>query len=89
MDGEDRLIEITGILEQAIAALPDSYRAVFMLREVEEMSTDEAAEALDLTEENVRPGAPQEISDRKGRPCGAPCISVPSTPLGQGCGKYL
>jgi RNA polymerase sigma-70 factor, ECF subfamily len=70
IDGEDHIMElaalgdspeqsygrqeITGILEQAIAALPDSYRTIFMLREVEEMSTEETAEALDLTEENVR-----------------------------------
>jgi RNA polymerase sigma-70 factor, ECF subfamily len=46
--------EITGILEQAIAALPEQYRVVYMLREVEEMSTEETAEALALSEENVR-----------------------------------
>jgi len=46
--------EITGILEQAIAALPERYRVVYMLREVEEMSTEEAAESLDISEENVR-----------------------------------
>ena len=70
MDGEDHIMqlaalgdspeqsygrqEITGILEEAIAALPEQYRTVFMLREVEEMSTEEAAEALELSEENVR-----------------------------------
>lgn len=46
--------EITGILEHAIAALPEQYRVVYMLREVEEMSTEETAEALELSEENVR-----------------------------------
>lgn len=46
--------EITGILEQAIAALPEQYRIVFMLRQVEEMSTEETAEALELSGENVR-----------------------------------
>jgi RNA polymerase sigma-70 factor (ECF subfamily) len=46
--------EITGILERAIEALPDQYRAVVMLRDVEEMSTEEVAEALDLSAENVR-----------------------------------
>jgi len=46
--------EITGILEQAIAALPEQYRVVYMLREVEEMSTEETAESLELSEENVR-----------------------------------
>ena len=46
--------EITGILEQAIAALPEQYRVVYMLREVEEMSTEETAQSLELSEENVR-----------------------------------
>jgi RNA polymerase sigma-70 factor (ECF subfamily) len=34
--------------------LPERYRIVVMLREVEEMSTAETAEALELSEENVR-----------------------------------
>jgi RNA polymerase sigma-70 factor (ECF subfamily) len=46
--------EITGILEQAIAVLPEQYRVVYMLREVEEMSTEETAQSLELSEENVR-----------------------------------
>ena len=35
-------------------ALPDEYRAVFILRDVEGMSTEEAAECLNLTQENVK-----------------------------------
>ena len=46
--------EIRQLLEQAVEKLPDSYRAVFMLREVEDMSTSEAAYALDITEENIK-----------------------------------
>lgn len=46
--------ETRTLLEKWIEALPDSYRAVFVLRDVEEMSTSETAEALDLTEENVK-----------------------------------
>jgi len=46
--------EITNILDHAIAALPEHYRIVVMLREVEEMTTAEAAQALGLSEENVR-----------------------------------
>ena len=42
------------ILEETLLSLPEQYRAVVMLRDVEEMSTAEAAEALDLTEENVK-----------------------------------
>jgi RNA polymerase sigma-70 factor (ECF subfamily) len=46
--------EIRRLLEEAVEKLPDSYRVVFMLRDVEEMSTIDAAEALEITEENVK-----------------------------------
>jgi len=46
--------ELSGLLEDAILALPQSYRAVIMLRDIEEMSTAETAEALCLTETNVK-----------------------------------
>jgi RNA polymerase sigma-70 factor (ECF subfamily) len=46
--------EIRDILEHAIAALPERFRTVVMLRDVEEMTTAETAEALELTAENVR-----------------------------------
>ena len=46
--------ELRGVLESAINNLPEKYRTVFVLREVEEMTTSEAAESLDLTEENVK-----------------------------------
>jgi RNA polymerase sigma-70 factor (ECF subfamily) len=42
------------LLEEAIDALPDAYRPVFVLREVQEMTTAEVAEALSLSEQNVR-----------------------------------
>lgn len=42
------------LLEAAILALPDSYRTVLMMRDIEELSTAETADALDLTEENVK-----------------------------------
>jgi RNA polymerase sigma-70 factor (ECF subfamily) len=41
-------------LETAIDALPETYRSVFVLREVEELSTKETAECLDLSEETVK-----------------------------------
>jgi len=34
--------------------LPESYRTVLMLRDIEELSTAETADVLDLTEENVK-----------------------------------
>ena len=46
--------EIRRLLEEAVEKLPDSYRIVFVLRDVEEMSTIDAAEALEITEENVK-----------------------------------
>ena len=46
--------EIRSLLEEAVEGLPDAYRAVFILRDVENMSTTEAADALEITEENVK-----------------------------------
>lgn len=46
--------QTNSLLEAAILALPDNFRAVLMMRDVEELSTIETAEALDLTEENVK-----------------------------------
>jgi RNA polymerase sigma-70 factor (ECF subfamily) len=46
--------ETRRILESAIDDLPDAYRVVFVLREIEEMNTAEAAACLDLTEETVK-----------------------------------
>jgi RNA polymerase sigma-70 factor (ECF subfamily) len=42
------------LLEQAVDALPDIYRCVFVLRETENMSTNETANCLDLTEETLK-----------------------------------
>jgi RNA polymerase sigma-70 factor (ECF subfamily) len=41
-------------LQLAIDALPDAYRCVFVLRQIENMSTSETAACLDLTEETVK-----------------------------------
>ena len=41
-------------LEQAILNLPEKYRLVYIMREVNELSTEETAAALDLGEENVK-----------------------------------
>jgi len=46
--------QMKALLESAIDSLPDTYRTVFVLRELEEMSTAETAEALDVTEEVVK-----------------------------------
>jgi RNA polymerase sigma-70 factor (ECF subfamily) len=46
--------EARALLESAIQALPPRYQAVFMLREVEGLSTAETAECLGIREENVK-----------------------------------
>ncbi|HXH07690.1 MAG TPA: RNA polymerase sigma factor [Vicinamibacterales bacterium] len=46
--------ELRALLEAAIDALPQAYRSVFVLREVEGLSTAETAECLDLSEEAVK-----------------------------------
>jgi RNA polymerase sigma-70 factor (ECF subfamily) len=46
--------EIRSLLEESIEKLPDAYRTIFMLRDVEEMSTTEAADVLEISEDNVK-----------------------------------
>jgi len=46
--------ELKGLLENAVAQLPEKYRMVFVMREVQEMSTNETMEALNLGESNVK-----------------------------------
>jgi RNA polymerase sigma-70 factor, ECF subfamily len=46
--------ELGELLEQALLGLPEQYRTVVMLRDVEEMSTSETATVLELSEENVK-----------------------------------
>jgi RNA polymerase sigma-70 factor (ECF subfamily) len=46
--------ELGRILEAAVDALPETYRAVFMLRAIEGLSTSETATGLDLGEEAVK-----------------------------------
>jgi RNA polymerase sigma-70 factor, ECF subfamily len=46
--------ELQRVLEVAVDDLPDMYRAVFMLRDIEGLSTNETSEALDLGEEAVK-----------------------------------
>lgn len=46
--------QLREFLEEAVLNLPENYRTVIMLRDIEELSTAETAEALDLTEDNVK-----------------------------------
>lgn len=47
-------VEMRAVLERAIDALPDDFRAVFVLRAVEEMSGAETAACLGIAEETVK-----------------------------------
>ena len=46
--------ELKMILEKAVSSLPEKYRLVFVMREVQELSTRETMEILDLEESNVK-----------------------------------
>ncbi|MCQ6956761.1 RNA polymerase sigma factor [Mucilaginibacter aquariorum] len=46
--------ELKLILEKAVADLPEKYRMVFVMREIQEMSTTETMDALNLGESNVK-----------------------------------
>jgi RNA polymerase sigma-70 factor (ECF subfamily) len=66
--------ELHAVLREAVELLPDPLRAVFCLREIEGLSTEQTADALDLSVENVRVrlhrakrGLRQSLDDRFGR----------------------
>ena len=46
--------EMRGMIEAAIRKLPENYRSVILLRDMEELSTEETARILDLSEDVVR-----------------------------------
>ncbi len=47
-------LELRKALDGAIAGLPENYKSVMLLRDVEELSTQETAHILDLTEDVVK-----------------------------------
>jgi RNA polymerase sigma-70 factor (ECF subfamily) len=46
--------ELKSILEKSVANLPEKYRLVFVMREIEEISTNQTMEVLNLSESNVK-----------------------------------
>jgi RNA polymerase sigma-70 factor (ECF subfamily) len=56
LDPEQRLAsaELRALVESEIAALPESYRVVLMLREIEGLDTREVAECLGVSEDVVK-----------------------------------
>lgn len=53
-DAELLRSELRTALEQAIQSLPDIYKTVLLLRDVEELSTEEAAEILGVSQDVVK-----------------------------------
>lgn len=48
------LRDLQNVLESAVAALPETFRSVLVLRDVEGLSTAETAECLDISEALVK-----------------------------------
>jgi RNA polymerase sigma-70 factor (ECF subfamily) len=46
--------ELRAVLNRVIAELPAPYRAVVLLRDIEELSTEEAAEILDVSSDVIK-----------------------------------
>ncbi len=46
--------ELNTIIEKSLSAIPETYRMVFALREINGLSVAETAETLDITEANVK-----------------------------------
>lgn len=56
-DDTNRMIsnrELHAVIEKAVLEIPESYRVVFTLREMNNMSVKETAETLDISEANVK-----------------------------------
>jgi RNA polymerase sigma-70 factor (ECF subfamily) len=47
-------VQVRELLERKVDALPESFRTVFVLRSVEELTVDETADVLGIPEETVR-----------------------------------
>jgi RNA polymerase sigma-70 factor, ECF subfamily len=66
--------ELHAVLREAVEALPDPLRSVFCFREIEGLSSEQTADALGITVENVRvrlhrakAGLRQKLDERIGR----------------------
>ena len=53
-DAELARTQLRGLLEQAISTLPDDFRLVFVMREIEGLSVEETAEGLGLVPATVK-----------------------------------
>ena len=71
--------ELKVVLESLIEELPESFRVVFVMREVEGLSTAETAACLDINEETVKTRlhrAKRQLRDRLDRQLGPASSSV-------------
>ena len=83
--------ELTRMLEAAVDALPEAYRTVFILRDIEGLSTSETGEGLGLGEEAVKTRLHrarliirQIVTDRIGA-AAAGAFHVPRSTVRPGC----
>lgn len=53
-DGKALQSEMNGLLEKAIRELPEMYRSVILLRDMEELSTQEVAQILNVSDDVVK-----------------------------------
>ncbi len=47
-------MELRQVMEEAVESLPPSLRAAFVLRDIQGLNTQEAAEALEITESALK-----------------------------------
>lgn len=79
------------ILQSAVESLPETYRVVFVLREIEQLNTNETAQSLGISEEAVktrlhrsRALLRREVADRVG-----PAVAETYTFLGARCDRVV
>lgn len=53
-DDQAQQSEMKQVLDRAIGELPETYRAVILLRDIEELSTGETAQILEVSEDTVK-----------------------------------
>ena len=53
-DGAAMQSEMRDLLERAIRELPETYRSVILLRDMEELSTQETAQILDVSDDVIK-----------------------------------
>jgi RNA polymerase sigma-70 factor (ECF subfamily) len=83
--------QLAQMLQAVVDALPETYRSVFVLREVEHLSTSETAECLGLSEEAVktRLHRSRALLRRELEKCLGPAITEAYAFLGARCDRIV